>query len=46
VVVHPTSPGLGIDGGKVVRRRVGGDSQRLPGVAFDDVRCTTTSKQP
>jgi len=40
-VVHSASTVLGSFGGQVVRSRVGGDTQRLPGAAFDDARCTT-----
>ena len=46
MVVRPASTVLGSYGGQVVRPRVGGDAQRLPGVAFDDVRRTTPSRDP
>ena len=37
---------LGNDCGQVVREGLGGDPQCLPAAAFDDVRCTTASRQP
>ena len=46
VVVRLRCAVLSPDGGQVVRPRVGGESQRLPGAAFADAGCTTPSRQP
>jgi hypothetical protein len=46
LVVHLVSRVLGDDRGQVVWPRVGRDTQRCPGPAFDDARCSTPSRQP